>query len=294
MEFIEKRKLSELLALYSLHPERIDIYVEGITDKLIYEQFLENNKIDDFKVLEIDSIDFSELYVEYPNLKRNMKNKLVKLSETLETKFKNELKHISCIVDKDFDYFLDRIISNSYLLYTDYCSIEMYLLNARCLSIFFKNILHGFPITVNKVIKEVSIPLEEKFFIRLALSQKQELKDEALITDIKKTILIDKSNGTIRFDANAHLLKILQNMRLGKKSSEYIKCIEEFKKKKTNDIRNQARGHDFVRILFLYIDKIKNNISLSEKALERSLFQCFDYDDLYTNKLFVHLKNKCA
>ncbi len=294
MEFVEKRKLSELLTLYSLHPDRIDVYVEGITDKLVYERFLEKNKIDDFKVLEVDSIDFSELYGQYPELKRNMKNKIVRLSEELEKRFNKSLKHISCIADKDSDYFFDKLISNNYLLYTDYSCIEMYLLNVKCLSIFFKNILHGFPIPASKVIREISRPLEEIFFIRLALSQKQELKNEAFVTDIKKSMLIDKVNGTIQFDANAHLLKILQNMQLGKKSSEYIKSIEELKIKKTNDVRNEARGHDFIRILFLYVDKVKNNISLTEQTLERSLFQCLDYSELNTNQLFIELKKKCA
>ena len=75
MEVAEKRKISELITLYYLEPKLRDIYIEGITDKLVIERFLKKNKISDVKIIEIDSINFTELYDEFPEIKRNNKKK---------------------------------------------------------------------------------------------------------------------------------------------------------------------------------------------------------------------------
>lgn len=286
MEHIEKRTLEELIAMYSLHPEMRDIYVEGITDKLILERFLKKNKAADFQIIEVDSIDFSNSYHSNPELKRNNKRKIVFLSEEFEKQFASKINGLVCIADKDFDEIRGEITTNNYLLYTDYSGLELYFFNPQIIKIFYKSILHGFPITPRKTISELGKVLSDKFLIRLAIAIRGEIKDESKITDIKKSVSIDKATGTISFDTFSHLRKILNNAGLNKEFNIYTDLITLNKTKCTNDIRNYIRGHDFVRLFFLYVDKIKNDIKLSEEALERSLFQCMDYSELAKEPLF--------
>ena len=54
--------------------------------------------------------------------------------------------------------------------------MEMYLLNFNTIDNFFTKILHGFPISTTDVLTQITTPLIDLFFIRLAL--KNELGNE--------------------------------------------------------------------------------------------------------------------
>jgi len=292
MEIAERRKFSELISLYSLEPELKDIYVEGVTDKLVIERFLKKNKIFDFKTIEIDTINLRELYDTYPDIKKNNKKKLTTLSAELSKCFPEPLKKVCCVADKDYDEFLGALLSNNHLLYTDFTCFEMYLFNADCLRIFYKTVLRNFPVTPSKTLKELRDVLKDKFLIRLTIQIIDEIDKEETITDLKKSAKPDKKTGKIEFNYREHLHKILSNNFLGSRQEYYEKCIEKEREKCCEEYRNHIRGHDFIHLLFIYINKIKNNISLSEEALERSLYQCIDYSKLKQYNLFVTLQNK--
>ena len=292
MEIEDKRRLSELIELYNLHPELRDVYVEGINDKLVFERFFEKNGISDYKIIEIDDINFSELYDEFPEIKRNNKNKIIALSEQLSENFSEPLEKICCIADKDYDEFLDKILSNEYLLYTDFTCLEMYLFNIDCIRILYRNLLKGFPIAPSKSLKELGKVLKKIFLIRLAIKIRGEIKDKKTITDLKKSAKPNKETGEINFDYKKHLVKILTNNRLGFRLDDYVKCIEIERDKFCNDHRNHIRGHDFIHLLFIYIDKIQNNISLTEETLENCIYQYLDFSKLNYNNLFKTLQEK--
>lgn len=138
MEFVEKRKLSEVLVLYTLEPDLKDLYVEGVTDKLCYEPVIDCQNLN---IVEVDSIDFSELYDSNPQLKRNNRKKLIELSNQLNSAFGINLTNVCCIVDSDFDFFSKDVVWNCYLKYTDYTSLEMYFFNEKTMNeLSLKNI----------------------------------------------------------------------------------------------------------------------------------------------------------
>jgi len=58
-------------------------------------------------------------------------------------------------------------------------------------------------------LNELSKVLTEKFLMQLAIKINRKIKDETTITDLKKTVEIDKKAGTIQFDSKMHLHKIL-------------------------------------------------------------------------------------
>ncbi len=53
----ERRTLEELVTRYQLEPELRDIYVEGKTDKILLEWFLEQKGVENFAVYEIDTVE---------------------------------------------------------------------------------------------------------------------------------------------------------------------------------------------------------------------------------------------
>lgn len=289
MEIAEKKKIKEILALYTFEPTLTDIYVEGKMDKLLIERFLKINEVTKFSVIEIDSIDFSDVYDKTPDLKKNNKNKLIELSRQLEIKNTNNVTKVMCIVDKDFDDFLNKIIKNNYLKYTDYSCLEMYLFNKDCMDIFLKNIIRNFPITANKTLIELGKVLQEKFLIRLAFKINYKGKEKLKITDLKKSISINKKTGEIRFDYKVHLKKILHANKLNSDEKIYLDTIKKYDNKCSHDVRNQIRGHDFTHMLFLYVKKIKGSLKLGEELLDGILFQCLDINSLHSYKLFTDI-----
>jgi len=287
----EKRCINEILCLYELEPDLRDVYVEGVTDYLVIERFVSKYKIDNVRIIEVDDIDFNGIYSEYPDIKCNNKKKLLALGDKLSKLYDDTLNGISIIVDKDFDEIRDSIANCKYILYTDYNSLELYLFEPNIIDIFYKNILRRFPFDARQTLDLLGPVLVDKFLIRLALEIKGPY-DSDKITDLCKSVEINKKTGAIIFDLKKHLHKILNNLRITKECGEFNNIIEESRKKLSKDIRNNIRGHDFIHLLFTYIDRIKNNIGLTEDVCERSLFQCIDFSNLRGSELFSKIECK--
>ena len=92
-------------------------------------------------------------------------------------------------------------------------------------------VLRSFPVTPHKTLSEFTKILTEKYFIRLVLRLKNIIKDESTITDLKKSIEIDKHTGQIKFDPKNHLQKILHNNRVNKEFDEYFQRYQQANQK---------------------------------------------------------------
>lgn len=287
----DKRRVNEVIALYELEPNLNDIYVEGITDKLVVERFLQKYRISDVNVIMVEDIEFSAMYDEHPDIICNNKRKLVVFCKLLGMAFQNALEGIAVIVDRDFDEIKGALQNNHYIHYTDYNSLELYLFDENVLNIFYRNILKNFPYNGKYTLDIIGPILIEKFLIRLVLEINGPFPKEK-ITDLYKSISVDKNTGVIKFDPEHHLDKILNNIKKTKDKADFIGQIEEFRKKLSAEKRRNIRGHDFIHLLFGFINKIKNNIHLNEETLERSIFQCIDYSELRKEILFSTLEKK--
>lgn len=288
---IEKRKLSEVLFMYTLEPDLKDIYVEGITDRLFYSSVI---VCQDVNIVEVDSVDFSELYNTLPHLKRNNRGKIIELSNQFANTFDHNLSNVCCVVDTDFDFFSSAVAWCYYLKYTDFTGLEMYLFNENTLNEFFVKILHGFPISSSIILGEFSNVLVDLFFIRLSIKNciSEEMYSKISFLDIKSSISINKKNGTIEFNSEKHLEKVLNSNALMCQRKDILEHFRSLKLRSCDDNRLQIRGHDFIHLLFLLIDKIKNHIKLTEDTLERILLVCACNDALRCEKLFVDLNKK--
>lgn len=288
---VEKRSLTELLTLYSLEPELSDIFVEGPSDKcLINRYFKKYDK--DINIVEINDIDFSELYETKPELKSNCKNKVVELSCQLETKFADTLKKIICIADRDYDNFLNKIITNSYLHYTDFSSIEMYFFNENSLNIFFKDILHDFPFSSENIITILQPILNHIFNIKLALLNVFGDSFEVNDFDFKKLTVINKESGEINFNPLDYIYRYLNTKKLMLYKNEVEEQFAILSKSNPDTIELKVRGHDFMYLFFLYVDRVKNHIKLSFETLERVALVCVDLDFIDEQNLFKTINQK--
>ena len=54
MCLFEKRTIDEVVSICKLEPSTKNIYVEGLSDKLVIDNFLRKQKINDISVFDID------------------------------------------------------------------------------------------------------------------------------------------------------------------------------------------------------------------------------------------------
>jgi hypothetical protein len=291
MEPVEKRKISELITLYSLEPELKDIYVEGASDKCFINRFLSFKEID-ANVIEINDIDFSELYEVKPFLKSDCKKKVIELSCQLESSFSNTIDSIICIVDRDFDEFLNLMVSNHYLNYTDFAAIELYFYNESSVSAFFKDILHDFPLKSKVVLKNLQPVLNNLFNIKLAILKVLGSDFEVNNFEYRKLITIDKKTGHINFDSNEYIFRFLNANNMMPHKNQIEETFRLISQDSSVDFRLKIRGHDFIKLIFYYFDKIKNNIGLTLESFERVTFVCIDLKQVEEFEMFKLLKKK--
>jgi hypothetical protein len=290
----DRRKLFQLIQLYNLEPTIAEIYVEGVTDRAVIEQFLEKNGIEDVQVKEIESIDFSELYTQNEKLRNNNKAKVIELGEQIKERVKGH-RLITCIVDSDMDELLGISYSNPYLLTTDYTCLEMYTFNEACIDKFYRVVLHSFPITPAKSLTEMGGALEELYLIRYSINKLGTVEGEfdLLSFDAFKAVCpVSKRDGKITFDAVEYLNRLLNSRGKNSKKGMYTDVIRDARLKLKPDKRFQIHGHDFISLFHHYIETIKNQKRISEDALVGCLFLSLEYNNLRSYPLFATLSSR--
>lgn len=283
--------INEIVTLYELEPDLRDIYVEGITDKLILDRFMEKYDFnDDINVKLISDIDFSEITDKYSfEIRRNNKNKLIALSkEILESKEFEKINNLTIIVDKDFDTIFNSFEINKYVKYTDYNSIELYLFNENSINNFFKN-SRGFPVSVENTLNSLRIILKDCFILGAIFYEDKIGKDDRV--DYLKSIEIKKTN--ISFCLKKHLQKDLNKLAKISELNLYEKRINDLKSEILEfDEKDLIRGHDFIEIFHDYFIKVKKELDFNLRAFEITFFQFLDYSELRKENLFRYLEEK--
>ncbi len=277
------RKVIEIEALYMIEPDLKDIYVEGPEEVNIFEIYLESNEVN---VIPIDNVDFSETN---GNELYSNKEKVLFLNEFITNKIGDKLPHIMFIVDRDFDTINDTTIKRSYLKYTDFANLEMYLFNESSINKFLKIGLKNFPLEAEKIIKIMQNLLLELFALRYS----REVIDRSYkMLELDKIVKFKESNFT--YSPEDILTKFLsKNSALPNKERflEEINMVRE-KYDEHNEVRLFVHGKDFIELFFLLIKKVKNTYSFNIKSFTRAFFSSIEINSLKQYDLFQCMDNK--
>ena len=276
-----KRSIDEMLSIYLLEKDFIDLYVEGPTDKSIIENFFEY-KGKEVKVIEIDTLDFSDYSDAINDLDlRSNKNKLIVLSRLLlENKIRTD---INCVVDRDFDGILNEIEENEYLLYTGYSCMESYVFTEVSIKKILDVGIRNFPFNSRQVFKEISGVVFFLFIMRIV---NEKFDFNCTFPKIENNLTANRTTGVFNFDANSYLEKFINTNKLTSKSKIIKDYIIEVKSLLTNDKRFYMNGHDFILILFHYINKIKNTPNFKIDTFERAVYLSIQPNHLDAYNLF--------
>lgn len=281
-----KRSLQELIVRYRLESDIFDIYVEGKEDSYFYKCFLKCLGIKNFVVYEISTVRFNEGDLFKYRLSNSKKLKVVFLAKELEENLPRSSHKIICVVDADFDHFLNIKYAYDYLLSTDFTSIEMYLYDEMAVDKFFDIVIRKTNSVNSKIFLEnLSVPLRQLFLVRVA----NELLQTGKTWPKLKNDMFEFSDGAVFLKMSDFLDRYLQNNALLKE--RFNKIIEEKRDSVLKDPRMGIHGKDFLDLLWIYINE-KFNGGFSQELIERGLFACGDKQCLEFG-LFTEIVNKC-
>lgn len=282
-----KIELSELITKYELHPELMDIFVEGEFDRdFLYYYFESNDKNIDVTILPID---FIQIESESGN---SNKEAIISLATLIERELKGAVINSVFIVDADCDRLINRIRSSKYLYYTDFTCMEMYFYNASTLRKFLT-----FTCNLRKK--------DQEDFVRLAEAILPSLFAARTVNDIFSLNVSTpgfsaglQSKGDFNtFSQEKYLTNLLSLV-----SPINIRNQVELKFKNVygslpSDLRHKAHGHDFIFLLFEFLWKHRS-LKLINKGEDivrfggRILGTALNLAELSESVLFRRLETK--
>lgn len=295
----ESSTLNDLITRYYEEPSLCDIYVEGNTDEHLIRWFLKQHGYradQDFHIYDGSDVNISGKELEERNLNNNHRSRVIAVALEMQKELKVMPKHLSCLVDKDFDWlFRKEYPPCEWLLFSDYCDLEMYLFNEAVIDKFLHLVLSTSAIPATRVLDNLSPVLEELFLIR-ATNQTLQWGMERLDFDCCS----EWKNNTIQFDKEKFIKSYLQkpkNNRWSERSSFYAKLTElRSSSSSLSDRRYKIRGHDFIDVLHWYLEqsvnkKFKGKVirPVDSKAIGGSLLGCVELKQLKQEKLFKQL-----
>lgn len=265
MTDIPQWTISDLLARYELEPTLKDVFVEGKFDADVLAQSFRVAQADDRIVYEVDLVDIpSSLLTEHGLLPGN-KGRVIALAHEL-SRIKSECSY-RCLVDRDLDHWFGPLERVTRLVWTEYCSIELYF--------FHTDILYDLLITTAKAriddwdafMQSIELALRAMYILRLA--------DRSLAWSldwITPDRCLRVREGRLEFDQSDYVTRLLMKNRRIAFRADFVREVANWQHKAVADPRNAIRGHDLLMVLAWVVDKFRG---IKHFANELSLGRLF-------------------
>jgi hypothetical protein len=284
MSTLPKIEPIELITKYQLHPEIMDIFVEGEFDRDFITQHFESfDKSVEVTILPIDCVNVSAAS------SNSNKEAVITLATLIDKELNSLTLNSVFIVDADCERINGATRSNRYLHYTDFTCMEMYFCYSSTLRKFLR-------LTCNLD------PNEEAVFLKIAEKILPCLFTARAVNELH-TLGISipnfsaglKTKGDFNsFDPQKYLISF--SSLIGN-SEDRLKALNSFQliaKRLPDDLRHKSHGHDFISLLFEYLWK-RGSLKLASKGEDifrfggRILGTALDKKELLETRLFQHL-----
>jgi hypothetical protein len=286
-----RRQLGELISLYRREPSVRDVFVEGPTDKWFVECFIRATGMTNANVYEIDVVDMRTQDGACTRPDDGNRGRLVLLAHHIAEVIPGS-QQATCIVDRDFDDFLDIPNDCPVLLLTDFSCIEMYLFSDEAVGRFLRSVCRLIDCPVDELLKSYACVLQALFLVRLAnrrLGWCLERPQKPLSTWCACT------GHELRFDIENYIDRYLAKNKRSSSKREFIAAVDESKKELGSDVRRQMNGHDFAELLVFCARSHGNSLFRSSKAdceVFYLLAMAFDFGALTSYTLFSSLLSR--
>lgn len=257
--------IEELATRYEFEPTLKDIFVEGRFDQEVLSNLLRSQKIRDRKVYEIDNVEVPNHLVIANGLTEGNKQRVITLARELSKQ--SEVFALQCLVDKDLDHWFCPLEINTYLTWTEYCSIELYY--------FSDEILRDLLLTTAKAKignweqykASLITTLRDLYALRLADC---DLDWHMEWIDFEKDL--SGQDSQIIFDLPSYVARLLSKNRKLKSKSQFSAALTQWQDRLTGDCRNFIRGHDFVELIAWSVKGFKGVKEFSSSDVMQRLF----------------------
>jgi hypothetical protein len=242
MTELARRTIGELKARYDLEPSLRDVFVEGRFDQDILSNCLRGAEHHGRMIYDIDSVEVPTKLLTEHKLTDGNKQRVIALARELE-QLPSECQY-RCLVDRDLDHWLGPLETTARLVWTEYCSMELYF--------FMSELLRDIVITTAKskinnwqeYLDSLVSTLRQMYALRLADSELswsiEWLTVGRCLSSKESRIVFDNANYTDR------LLK--KNGKI-KEKQKFLSAVDCWLDKLSGDPRTYIRGHDLIDLL---------------------------------------------
>ncbi|MEN6317288.1 MAG: hypothetical protein ABFD82_00825 [Syntrophaceae bacterium] len=280
----ERKKIDELVALYSVETGLKDVYVEGTRDKIMLDWFLMDQNILGISVYEVDAINVPNEVLDRHGLEHGSnRSRVLALSEELASQLPPDRK-ILCVVDRDYEDYLSSGHRNSFLAFTDYSSADLYLWRKRTIQKLISLVLGGFSLGTEQVMGDLVGVLEELFFMRLT---NKTLGWGMTWISFVKYVQFD---GHIIFAVDRFKKAYLQRNNRWDQRAQFDCKQKELKARLQEDPRRRMRGHDLMEALYHATKKLKSSRRFGDvETFQGAYTGCLETQDILNEPLFQRI-----
>ena len=278
--------IEDLITEYQLHKDRKHLYVEGSMDYTVLRWYLEPISERGVDIIDIGTVEITGEQLARHQLHEGNKSRVLVLARELAISLPDDSTQVLCIVDADFDYLLDRLEDNRFLVYTDGASMETYVFSEALLERVIRLGLGNFLLRPSDVLESLYEILREIFLIRAT----NEFLDLGLTwVPFERYCKID-ADGVMTFDSEKFIGNYLRQNQATHLREEFLRRRAELESKEL-DIRTKwMRGHDLSTVLAMYCKKSGgNNVGYKVAncdCVEKMLFVGLERRELQSKPLF--------
>lgn len=265
MPDLPRRSIDDLMLRYELEPSLSDIYVEGDFDRDVLTACVDEQGCSARIVYTVDSVEVPFEILSKYGLTEGNKQRVIALSRELGERVDSKCKFL---VDRDLDHWFEDLATVPGLVWTRYCSLELYFFNDELLKRFLIASSRSRISDWQLFIKSFCLVLVFMYAARLA-DKELDLKVSWVAPD-KDLRLV---GGLLEFDQESYISKILNKSQQMKQKERFTAAVNSwFAKCLVEDHRLAIRGHDFVALLAFVVKNGKGIPALgTEEAVERAL-----------------------
>jgi hypothetical protein len=235
----ERFSIDALIARYENEPTLREIFVEGRSEREVFEAFVEKRPARVLSVFSIDDVNVPRDIVE-ARFGSGNRGRVVALAHQLSASLIATARAPYCIADKDLNTVLDSDIDCGRLWFSDYACLESYLFDSdnfrRIIRSFF-----GIEFSEDEYDALVAA-CNQLYLVRAARTV---LEPKLALVDIRGSLNI--RDGEIYFDLQDYLNRFLVSRRRDM-LTPFNEAIVELSRREADDPRNRIHKDDLAVI----------------------------------------------
>lgn len=267
MSNLPRRTIEELKTRYFCEPEIYDVYVEGRFDDEIIKAWCKKKCEENIVPYEIDTVDVPFEVLSKYKLTEGNKQRVIALAKELSLE---DLNGYRCLVDKDLDHWLNGIDDTKNLIWTEYCSLELYYFKEELIKQIVIDIANSKVSNWDVFFESFIQVLKQLYCLRLS-----DARLDFNMTWIELDKYISCNGSSLSFDIKLYLKRNVINNRLSQRLKDFESEYNSWMDKLVGDPRLYVRGHDFVKLISLANKNFKGVKTYHEEITIERLFFAF-------------------